>query len=493
MRRKFEETLHRYRDNINEQFDAEVQKDTVQIDRLAVAADVELERRAKSVGVSKEVQQEIFDLQKEKQRLMDELKKTLRIIDGKEQDYEFKPQTFERVVAYDAERNIFRVGEGEDQEDATLGEVLFDGDFGVSYAVNFADDTIPRPARKQFIVEKTKRKLRSLLDRQILHEEIARPDQESKKSYESFFDPENQSQPGKLAELVVGYFLKRLEVDTQIPFRFEIADVHQDVSQKIDFIIRRQDYRRGIETTSDSQEVIGVQFTMQTSKREKKHKQEQISHIKASKAVERVDDIVLISLPIKHVKTIFYQWEERQQATKKTAGGPVAFLLDKEKEYLVRGIFKDFLSAEELDDFVQKSQTLYELDRQRVQEEEARIKKSWRRRRYKSPGRIKHEEHLKALKEKRRSKQIWKDFDEFVAKLRKDKKTLHYERVEALKVAREQGLSKKERREVVNKYEQRLEELKDRMEALQDIVTVKKEKRTRDHERLVREMIKQSR
>jgi hypothetical protein len=508
MRRKFQDTLGRYRDNIVDKDGKE--EDEEQLSRLAIAADVELERRAAAIDVPKEVQEKIFELQKRKQALMREMKDILKVIDGKEEDYVFSPEEKNRIVKYDEKNNLFLIGDGDSQERATLGEVLHDGDFGVSYAMDYSDSSLPRHARKKFVVESVKRELQKLLDQQILTEEIARPDNDDvRRSYESFLRPERETQGGVLAEAVVGYFLKRLQVDGGVPFSFETADVHQDVAQKIDFVLKRPQQGRGVKADVNEASVIGVQFTMKTKVKDVDYKQDQIKRAKKDEEI-RVDDIVLVSMPIEHIQTIFYQWEERKRDTGKTAGGPVSFLLPEEKEYIVRGLFDGFFDQEEIESLLDSMSVPRCLDDERVMEEENREDFSWMERRQKSSGQIRQDKiqedarlrkmsgHTKAKTStgaKKLSRGKGRAENEHVAleseirNIREASIRLHNLHEEQLKKLKDSEGSRKKRKELHNGFIREAAALKAERVHLHKIISTKRIERTQAHQELIQEIL----
>lgn len=457
--------------------------DEEQLLRLAVAADVEIDRRAKSLDGSKEAQQRIFELQREKQNLMAELKKILALIDGKE-SREFHKSESDRLVWFDTQKKVYFVGEGDSQEVATLGEVLFDNDFGASYVMDFSDATIPRLTRKRFALEQTKRQLHDLLNRQIIEEETSRPDvaERVKEIYQSLERKQERTEVGFLAERVVEYLLKRLEWDEAVPFKFVMADVHQDVAQKIDFIIKVQKKSRGVSVEASQMETIGIQFTMNEER--VPFKLGQIEQAKRE-GLDKVDDLVLVSIPIEHINTVLYQWEERRSETGKTAGGPVTFLLSEEKEVLMRGMFSHLFEAQEMETYVAHAKRVFEPDQERVREEERRLSMVWEQERKKSPGRHRREAQQKAARQPKMKEDSWSSIETVMKEIQRQLADLHNSWLEEIRRWKTQKVPEEARDSIREEFRIRREDLNEKRHQVLNVITTRKNKRQREHAELI--------
>jgi len=469
-----------------------VGSDDDQLARLFTAAGVELERRAEALGATRESQERIFAMQREKQDLMLELKRLLRVIDGKEA-YEFHPGESDRVVQFDEQRGVYFVGEVGSQEQATLGEVLFDNDFGANYVMDFADTHIPRQTRKRFALEQTKRQLRDLLNKQIITEESHREDvpERVREIYQGLENKRERTEAGFLAEQVIEYLLKRLELEDAIQFRFEIADVYQDVAQKIDFIIRIQKRSRGVQVDASDAETIGIQFTMNEERT--RFKKEQIVKAK-QEGLEGVDDLVLVTIPIEHIYTIFYQWDERRRDTGKTAGGPVAFLLAEEKEALVRGLFGGLFGTAEMEEYVHRATGVFSLDQDRVRDEEGRLNMSWMTERRKSSGRILNEKRHREAQQRRAARVkrtvpnaqgAWAHVQPLIRKMKRKAKDLHTSWKEEVRRWEIEPVSPDERERRTMDFERRRDTLNKERTWIGNMLQVRTQNRKKHHEELI--------
>lgn len=162
MKQGFEKNLREYSKLAKEQISTE---DADELEKLQEAVDFQLGRGAMSQKVKKEKQKEVFDIQVEKQLVMERLYKNLHCLDDENCTSERPPQS--QLVTYDEKKDNFLVQMSNGtQESATLGDILTDGDWGLAYYLD--PHTVPRMAQKKFFVQDAKRKLQSLLDEQIV-------------------------------------------------------------------------------------------------------------------------------------------------------------------------------------------------------------------------------------------------------------------------------------------------------------------------------------
>ena len=213
MRERFRKNLREMSHFVKEE-DSELTEQELEI--MQTVLDYHLTHAAKSEQTPKEIQSKIFEIQKEKQQIMEELRYNLRCIDNPE----CKPEREDgdRLVIYDLEKEvyIYKSEEGDEQE-ITLGEILTDGEWGISYYLD--PDTIPRDIKKKYFVENAKRKLRKLLDKQIIINEINSL-QTHEQIVEAYLDIEQrldsevlEKGTGIIAEVLLRNFLKKLEID----------------------------------------------------------------------------------------------------------------------------------------------------------------------------------------------------------------------------------------------------------------------------------------
>lgn len=117
---------------------------------------------------------------------------------------------------------------------------------------------------------------------------------------------------------------------------------YQDVQNKVDFIIASRQRRRGVgvetENLPPEERSVGVQFTVNTSKRE--HKQEQIAKAKARGV--HLDDIVYVAIDMKLLSEAIRGWEQ----SGKPLAGPFAHLPAGTRTSALRALFHEVLTPE---------------------------------------------------------------------------------------------------------------------------------------------------
>ena len=318
--------------------------------RLETVLDWHAKQEAKKRETSGEAQAEIYRIQKRKQRIMRDLKFKLQELDNPEVKTKVKKN--QRLVTAHGDQ-LQWLGES-GIVPVTVGELLTDGDWGIEYA--FDGESVPRMIRKQYLIADAKRKLQDLLDEQISVEAIAsaRTHEFTRGAYQRSKEEKDAGieHEGILAEKMVQNFLTQLSVDYNLDFRIESADVYQDIQQKIDFMIHRTSHTRGVGVEADDQgEDIGVQFTISQRPESLEKKQEQISRSKQLlRRYEDIDDLVLISIPIRGIKQLIKEWEGEG----KPPGGPSAMWYPKSKEKIFKLVLEKMYSREEIEEMWNK-------------------------------------------------------------------------------------------------------------------------------------------
>lgn len=238
----------------------------------------------------------------------------------------------------------------------TLAEIMTDGEWDVEYSF---DTSVNIHDLRKYYLEQLKGELREKLDQQIIASETAntRTDTFKQNAYRAIGEriEWGSEQGGVIAEKMVKNFLKKLAIDTDADFEVVDADVHQDVEQKIDFIIHRKNNEKNrgarIEESDMVQEIvfkdIGIQFTMNTEKTE--YKERQIHKAKKNLGND-IDDIVLVTLPVEQVSSLYKQWSH-----KKRPGGPEKSWTPETQEKIFRGVMNKVLSPEEIEEFCTKN------------------------------------------------------------------------------------------------------------------------------------------
>lgn len=324
------------------------------VERFQRVLDRRLGQAAQLQGTSVENQRKIYEVQKEKQKIMTRLKNSLACLDDPE--CQFEKEEGVRMASYDRTKRtfVYKPENGQRQE-ATFGEIVTDLDWDVRYHLD--KNTVPRNLLKEYLIERAKSSLNKLLDSQIIESEIygntAVPGR--KKAYQAYKeDVESGVQSersGFIAEKVVKNMLRKMVYDGGADFKVIEADVFQDVEQKIDFIIRLVDKKRGVKVTADeTRKDVGIQFTLNYQAR--RHKEAQIKKSKQNMSAAKgsIDDIVLVAFPSNFARAIVEEWKKSGCP----AGGPDKFLYRRTAGKLFRSLMKNLLPDDQINQYWQE-------------------------------------------------------------------------------------------------------------------------------------------
>lgn len=318
---------------------------------LSAVIDWQLKKAAGKQRTSFEIQKEIYGIQKEKQKIMADLKKKLACLD--DPDCEIERQDGERSTKFDHENNGFIYNDDNGREGiATLGELMTDMEFGLFYYLD--KDSTPRMAAKKYFVERAKKELMELLNRQIVKSEMGgkAADSGRKAAYGAIKERQEgnatREQLGFVSESMIKNFFKKLSIDQNASFQISDADVFQDVEQKIDFVIHRKKRERGVSIeTDDGISDIGIQITTNPFSMEHKKRQIESAKKRLDPTADYVKDIVLVLFPQKIVKALYSRWKENGRP----AGGPDKFLYRSTAEKIFKEIIGGILSPREIEDY----------------------------------------------------------------------------------------------------------------------------------------------
>lgn len=352
MRRGFQVALEQYG-----KFYKEHTGDDASSEDMTRIIDYYLASRARETTSSSEAQKEIFVLQVKKQKIMEELKGSLRDLDAGESGME---RLEGQPLVYEASSGFFYFPEDvKKQIPITLGEMLNDLEWEVFYVL---DKSIPRLILKEYLIARTKHQLRDLLDEQILDEETTRKRGDFGRR-EAYCRTKASIEVGEivsgwLAETAVRCCLEKLVRDLNLDFSVDWSDVFLDVDYKIDFIIRRPKHDRGVRIEDNGQETdinssndLGIQFTISQTDFDLRRKTKQLKSARARLADvnDSIADIVLVSIPLKDIKKKFASWQARKKLTGYSLGGLDSFFGEETINKLVEGILNKFLSADKIE------------------------------------------------------------------------------------------------------------------------------------------------
>jgi hypothetical protein len=285
----------------------------------------------------------LLDLQREKRAVMEALHARLHALDEAGSGEREKDG---RSVFYEEGESgggyyIFSKG-GEEKIAITRGEMLTDGMWGASYLMT---DSVPRADQKRFYLEAARREVAALLDEQIAHAEGAsRLNRGSGRdeAYAAILERGEEGEDfGVVAEKMVKSFLKKLEIDHELPFTVLDVDVYEDVEHKVDFVIRIAAHRRGVGVaTGEDIHDIGVQFTTSVSAKTLEKKERQLERAQFNlkhEGTSRLEDIVLVSIPLRQTAAVYEAWKGTK-ANRRAPGGPDKLWDKKTKEKVFKGV-----------------------------------------------------------------------------------------------------------------------------------------------------------
>ena len=343
MKEQFEEQLHRYNSVLEDLLDPENTSD----DQARLEAELrrEVKRASHDAQTTPDLERRIVELQRRKREVMNRLHEELRLID----DPDAEPSVPEGSHPVSLEdRGLMVEGKNRKLAAITHGELLTDMEWGIVYA---PDASVLRDLRKRHAVETARAELRMLLDEQIILEESGSEATHFRKreAYQHIRERRERGDlpAGIIAEKMVRNFLKKLSIDTGVDFSVVDADVYQDVEKKIDFIIRRRSHHRGVRVEADEHaERVGVQMTTSSSPDLLAHKHQQVERSRQHLlSVDEVDDIVLVSVPLKNAAGLYEEWKN-----KKTPGGPDKLWDDATRETIFREVLAGVFKPEEIED-----------------------------------------------------------------------------------------------------------------------------------------------
>lgn len=303
--------------------------------------DPEKSFRDKSYYLDDTTQNEILEIQTEKQNLMALMHEKLSQVDTGE-SISFA-QYGKSIIQENGEYFVIKKG--------GVKEAVTKGDIAVAYKNGFdlnLDANVDRETKKLFILQETRARISDLYNQQLIKAETENknrsPHDLSYKAFEALQEEESrpiyENRPyGKMAETMVeSFFTKFLVNNPQLPFTIESADVYDDVRKKIDFKIHiKQEYVRGVKVNSDdgieSGSDTGIQFTL--NQEAEAHKQEQIERAKENMKKfgdDKFDDLVLVTIPLHDIKEKIDSWHA--MGKDKSIAGP-ADLWDEQTQKLI--------------------------------------------------------------------------------------------------------------------------------------------------------------
>ncbi len=340
MRFSFEKNLEGYRDVARDV----VSKDLSPEEEKALDGELEFKitRAVRNRDSGADTQRRVYDLQEQKQVVMKQLHEKLAALDHSES--ERVEGNSERTVRKSGNGYV-AVGRNGQELPVTKGEIMTDMNWGIKYRL---DDSVERKLRKQYLVESAKSELGELLDRQITLDEVGSA-RTNEWLTDAFVKREASTgyETGFLAEKMVKCFLTKLTYDHDVDFNVLDADAFDDVVRKVDFIVTRRKWERGVGVEeSDETERVGVQFTTNTDPEMQRRKAAQVEQANARlREDDDIRDVVLVTMPTPSVRDVYNEWRENPQP-----GGPDKLWSDDIREQVFSGVMQQILSPQEIVD-----------------------------------------------------------------------------------------------------------------------------------------------
>jgi len=285
--------------------------------------------------------------QKEKRFIIDELHEKFRAIDNGESVTGFNERKTRTVRDWNTEQERgYLTSRSGKTFPVTIGDLLSDGSWGISYKLE-AD--IPRDIKKRFVVAEAKRCISEILTDQMIWRK--KPSINNEKYHNN--NPRIQNtlvfsagSEGHIAEKFVENFFQKLSEDAHLPFKVDLGDFHEDRERATDIMFHLLDDKvKGVDKKD-----VRVQLTTNSRERDINKKRQQIEKIKKEGNLD-VDDFVLVALSFKkYCFDIYEQWKNAGMLP----GGPTKLWDMKTKEMVFRGVLKDILPEEKINEMWEK-------------------------------------------------------------------------------------------------------------------------------------------
>ncbi len=300
---------------------------------------IETQREATKVSLA--TMTKVYALQREKARLVHDLEEDFARIDrGQPPLYELR---FARPVSYEWGNLVTTWKDGQGR--VTIGQLIGDHVWREYYLLDHR--TVPKPLQKQYALAIAKERIWMLAQKQIvIHESEAlegfnKHVESIPKVYQNLVSKGPRgSSPGILAEKMIYSLLKRIEVDTGIPFRTHRADVYQDAMEKIDLWLSHAGASEDADLSTAKTRELQVALRSSREKRQDINQQRN-----AALTAETPRDIIFFGFPRELVLGAYAHWMERGRPP----GGPAMMLSVAQVQDLVQRALDGFLAPQELD------------------------------------------------------------------------------------------------------------------------------------------------
>ena len=359
MKENFEQSLVQANELVKKYRDTDTEKE----ENSVIAEMEKLIKNSVKKGIwEEETASNVFLLQKKKSDVVKELHEKFQEIDQERPVDGFSEGEQRNVVWNKQAHSAMAVLPSGKSVRVSVGELLTDGEWGLDYTLS---GDIPRDIRKRFIVAEARRKILALADEQILETERIKEVKNKTKytPYGNMFSEKDimEHKTGFIAEKLVKTFFEKNIIDHGLPMTLEEVDIEKDVEKKIDFILhlsfKRHDrgvgvmevkqHDRGVgEAEVKDGEDIGIQLTVDPSEETHKRKEGQIERVKKNMSSTGVDNIVLVTIPMKYLGGSINLWKEQGMRP----GGPMRAWEASRQEKIFHGVLQKLFPENEIAD-----------------------------------------------------------------------------------------------------------------------------------------------
>jgi hypothetical protein len=341
MHEKLSQAIEHVRDNIKESKTEEMDLDIQSL----------LEDVSHDLGGDNSAEA-IISIQEEKQRIIDNLHAQLKQIDT---EGTLGEKGKNRSVTWDENTNsaiTFR--SGGIQENVSTGQLLTSGLWNEEH---YLDESTPRKLKKEYALNQARYKIADLYDHQIALSEMNKAYNQNTGLDTAYSAVNERFKTGEMpdgiiAEKMVESYLTKLMHDYDMPFIIKNVTVYEDVEYKIDFIIEPKTEAKAIGVGIDEPKHrpdVGIQFTTAKSQRTIEHKEKQLTRARTQLARDEspIQDLVLVTLPIEHVRETYDAWNN-SKTNKRAPGGPDELWPEEIKKQVFFALLERVLPADKV-------------------------------------------------------------------------------------------------------------------------------------------------
>ncbi len=257
----------------------------------------------------------------------------------------------ERDITYNKYKKEFLI----DGERATIGEIIASRHHGTSLSLPVKGSSFEEKRLHQLYVEHHVRDILTSEANKALAEALVKENEKKdhfiSRAYSKIAEGKGteSEQLGVLAEKLMIGVAETIAIDRpDLHLVIRSANAYQDVADKIDFIISTKTKKRGVGVdTKESgydEKNFGIQFTLNTSKKE--FKEDQIAKSKA-RGLD-VDDILLVYVEQDMLAEAIKEWKEKGSSHK----GPWSKLHKNTQHNTLRTLFGGILTEEEIETLI---------------------------------------------------------------------------------------------------------------------------------------------